>query len=76
MELAHGMLVERFGENSMLADKTKLTREERDLVRLAQEALENTLESVVPVLADEELLFMLRKVLRSHGRENDFFRNL
>ncbi len=62
--------------SNMLADKIKLNREERDMIRLAQESFENTLESVVPLLADEEMLFTLRKVLRAQGRENDFFRNL
>lgn len=70
-----GMLQSITGSN-MLADKIKLNREERDMIRLAQESFENTLESVVPLLADEEMLFTLRKVLRAQGRENDFFRNL
>lgn len=40
------------------------------------EGLEGYLDAILPTLADEEILFVLKKSLRKAGRESDFMRNI
>ncbi len=58
------------------AQKEKLTLQDREFIRIAMEALEGYLDATLPVLADEEILFVLRKSLRKLGRESNFMKSL
>lgn len=58
------------------ATKEELTIQDREFIRIAMEALEGYLDATLPVLADEEILFVLKKSLRKAGRESDFMRNI
>ncbi len=60
----------------MFSEKEKLTLEDREYIRLAMEGLEGYLDAILPTLADEEILFVLKKSLRKAGRESDFMRNI